>query len=467
MAQKFGPSNIEAEKSVLGSMIASKKVCYDALSLLDESDFSDTKANAVVFRAIKNLEHQEKAVDNASIANELQTNMKLLDQIGGVDYLAELQEYYIGDKNAEYHIQTVHDLALVRKLFNRVDALKKEFYEQEITEVSDFIEKFDTSVTEITKNRASGEFRNTSEVIESLSKDIQKKRASSNKSYLTGIDTGFTSLNRLIGGWQNGTLTILAARPSVGKTTFALNLIYNAATLSRKTVAFFSLEMSAEDIARKILAATSSVNFMNLKTGDLSDADWMAIQEAENEIRKTRILIDDTSGIKLGEIKTKVTKLKAKDPNLGLVVIDYLGLINVNNPKADNRQNVDEISRSLKGLARDVGLPIICLCQLSRANEKAARKPILSDLRDSGSIEQDADIVIFLYRENYQKQGKETGDAPAPQEEPKKKESSVFDKTEVTDVILAKNRTGDTSSLKLFFMMNIGKFIEMADEGKY
>lgn len=461
MARNQVPGNIEAEKSVIGSMIASHKVCYDALSILDESDFYDTKANAVIFRALKNLDKQGKTIDNASVANELQTNMKMLDQVGGVDYLAELQEYYIGDKNAAYHISTVHDLSLVRKLFTRMHGLEKDFYEKEITDVSDYIERFDNEISEITKNRASGEFRNTSEVIDQISKDLQKRRASGNRSLITGIDTGFSLLNRLTGGWQDGSLVILAARPSVGKTAFAINLIYNAASLSRKTVAFFSLEMSAEDIARRLLASTSNVNSTNLKTGNLTDSDWMAIQEAENEINKTKILIDDTSGIKLGEIKTKVTKLKARDPNLGLVVIDYLGLINVNNPKVDNRQNVDEISRSLKGLARDVGVPVICLCQLSRANEKAARKPILSDLRDSGSIEQDADMVMFLYRENYQKQGKEESNSQPSNI----MDDSPFGKTEVTEVILAKNRNGSTGTIKLAFMMNIGKFVEIADEG--
>ena len=461
MAKNVVPHNLEAEKSVLGSMIASQRVCYDAVNLLDENDFYDTKANSVVFRAIKNLCDQEKTIDNASVANELQTNMKLLDQVGGVNYLAELQDYYIGDKHAAHHIKTVHDLSLVRKLFSRIHSLEKEFYEETISDVSDYIEKFDNSVAEITKNRASGEFRDTREVIQNISKDLKKKRGNSKDPFVVGVDTGYESLNKLTGGWQPGNLIILAARPSVGKTAFAINLIYNAATRAKKTVAFFSLEMSAEDIAKRLLASVSYVDSTNLKTGNLSDSDWMAIQEAENAINKTRILIDDTSGIKLGEIKTKVTKLKAQDPNLGLIVIDYLGLINVNNPKADHRQNIDEISRSLKGLARDVGLPIICLCQLSRANEKAARKPILSDLRDSGSIEQDADMVMFLYRENYQKQGKENADS---HNEPV--QNSQLGDMELTDVILAKNRNGQTGNLKLAFMMNIGKFTQIDLKGE-
>lgn len=461
MAKIKVPYNAESEKAVIGSMIASKKVCNDALALLKESDFYEINTNGVIFRAIQNLSSQDKTIDNASLANELQINMKMLDQVGGVDYLAELQDYYIGDKNAEYHIKNVHDLGLIRALFNRANALQKEFYESEISDVSDFIAKYDKEISLLTKERASGEFKTTQEVIAEISKDLQKKRNSGKKSDVTGIETGFRYLNKLTAGWQEGSLNILAARPSVGKTAFAINLAYNAAKLSNKTVAFFSLEMSAADIAKRLLSSISSVNSNNLRNGDLSDYDWMAIQEAEDQLKRINLYIDDTSGIKLGEIKTKVTKLKARDPNLGLVVIDYLGLITLNNPKADNRQNIDEISRSLKGLARDLNVAILCLCQLSRANEKEKRRPIMSDLRDSGSIEQDADTVMFLYRENYQKTNQEdnkNNDQNSPFNE------SPFGRMEIIEVNLIKNRNGSIGLLKLGFLMNIGKFTEMDGE---
>ena len=461
MAKIKVPYNAESEKAVIGSMIASKKVCNDALALLKENDFYEANTNGVIFRAIQNLSSQDKTIDNASLANELQINMKMLDQVGGVDYLAELQDYYIGDKNAEYHIKNVHDLGLIRALFNRASALQKEFYESEISDVSDFIAKYDKEISSLTKERASGEFKTTQEVIAEISKDLQKKRNSGKKSDVTGIETGFRYLNKLTAGWQEGSLNILAARPSVGKTAFAINLAYNAAKLSNKTVAFFSLEMSAADIAKRLLSSISSVNSNNLRNGDLTDNDWMAIQEAEDQLKRINLYIDDTSGIKLGEIKTKVTKLKARDPNLGLVVIDYLGLITLNNPKVDNRQNIDEISRSLKGLARDLNIAIICLCQLSRANEKEKRRPIMSDLRDSGSIEQDADTVMFLYRENYQKTNQEdnkSNDQNSPFNE------SPFGRMEIIEVNLIKNRNGSIGLLKLGFLMNIGKFTEMDRE---
>ena len=450
MAKTALPFNNESEKTVIGSMIASKKIYNDALSLLEEdkSYFYDEK-NAIIFEALKNL--KEKVVDNAAVTAELQINMKMLDEAGGVDYLAELQDYYLGDKNAEYHLKIVHDLAIIRKLFVTTDKLKKEFSEGNIDDISTFIDKYDKEISNLTEKRASGEFKSTDEVIKEISKELQKKRNSGVKGFVTGVDTGYRVLNKLTGGWQDGALNILAARPSVGKTAFAINLAYNAATIAKKTVAMFSLEMSAKDIVKRLIASISNVDSMNLRTGNLTDNDWMALEEAEYKLNRIKFYIDDTSGIKLGELKTKVTKLKAQDPNLGLIVIDYLGLIRADKEKADNRQNIDEISRSLKGLARDTGVPVLCLCQLSRANEKEKRKPIMSDLRDSGSIEQDADTVMFLSRENYQKSEEQKADD----------NSSPMSQMEFIDVDLKKNRNGNIGSMKLAFVMNISKFTEI------
>ena len=453
--------DLESEKSVIGSMIASRKVCLDALNRLKEEDFYDKTANAVIFRAIKNLDFQKKAVDNAAVANELQINMKLLDQVGGVEYLAELQDYYIGDKNAAFHISNVYDLSLVRHLFNKTAELEKEFFEKQIGDIAMFVQKYEKEVRDITSVHSSGDFKEAKDVMMELSKDLQAKRNSKNKSVVTGIPTGYGILDKLTGGWQPGSLNILAARPSVGKTAFAINLIFNAAKIAKRPVAFFSLEMPAIQIARRLLAAVSNVNTYDLQTGAIkTDSDWIAIDEGARDINKVDILIDETSGIKIGEIRTKVLKLKAQKPDLGLVVVDYLGLVGVNNPRAEQRAKVDEISLGLKNLARDADVPIICLCQLSRANEKSGRKPIMSDLRDSGSIEQDADTVILLHRDDYQKQDEssvKTSVENAVDETP-------FGKCSMTDIILAKNRNGQTGSFKLAFMMNIGKFTQLSNE---
>ena len=294
--------NIESEKTVLGSMISSKKICNNALDFLNKEDFFD-ESNALVFTSIKNLFNNDKVIDNASITNELQINMKVLDQIGGVDYLAELQDYYIGDKNAEYHIRVVHDLSLVRHLFDVADSLKKEFTTRAISDVSDFILKYDNQITTLTKQRSSGGFQTTKEILDKIAKNLQKKRNSPVKKNLTGIDTGFRNLNFLTKGWQPGSLNILAARPSIGKTTFAINLAYNAATVGKVSVAFFSLEMSATSVIEKLLSATTMINSSKIQTGDISNSDWMAIEEAQNRLNNINFYIDDTSGIKIGEIK--------------------------------------------------------------------------------------------------------------------------------------------------------------------
>ncbi len=448
--------NLESEKTILGSMISSKKICNNALDFLTKDDFYDQNANAQIFLAIKNLFNNDKVIDNASITNELQINMKVLDQIGGVDYLAELQEYYIGDKNAEYHMRVVHDLSLIRHLFDTADSLKDEFLTKKISDISDFILKYDSSITNLTKQRSSGGFQTTKEVLEQISKNLQKKRNSPTKKQITGIDTGFSFLNFLTKGWQPGSLNILAARPSVGKTTFAINLAYNAASKGKTSVAFFSLEMSSTSIVEKLLASTSMISGSKIQTGDISNSDWMAIEEAQRKLNDINFYIDDTSGIKIGEIKTRLIKLKQNDPNLGLVIIDYLGLINSSDPNLIGKDKIDDITRSLKAVARDLNLAIICLSQLSRANEKEKRKPALSDLRDSGSIEQDADTVMFLNRVNYQKS----------QEVDQVKDDTLSNNTDEIEVDLKKNRLGQIGVIKLCFLMNVGKFTELSGEAQ-
>lgn len=443
--------NLESEKTVLGAMLCSNKVCASALGILEEEDFYDSKVHRTIFRAIKNLSEGDNKVDCASVILELQNNMKAIDQVGGADFLYEISELYIGDKNSEFHVTRVHDLGLLRKIFSTASKLEKEYKEEQISDISDFIEKYDTSMSALTRKRASGEFKSGGEVIANIEKEMTEISKRNTKSTLVGIPTGFRLLDLYTSGWQGGQLIILAARPSVGKTALAINFLYNAAKTG-KTVAFFSLEMSAEDIIRRLLANRSGVSFKAIKTGNMeTDQDWMAIEEAKRDINKCHIWVDDTSGIKIGEIKTKATKLKAKDPNLGLIIIDYMGLININNTRKENREKIDEISRSLKGLARDIDVPVLCLCQLSRANEKENRKPILSDLRDSGSIEQDADIVMFIHRKSYQNQKENTPQEAAPT-------------SEETEIILAKNRNGQVGTVLTNFVLSESRFYDITKE---
>lgn len=447
--------NYEAEQFVLGAMIENADCRGEALGVLVCEDFYEKHiAHRNIFSAISHLVDNARIVDIATITEELQ-NMKALDTSNGVSYLSELQDGYLGREHFMFHLNIVRDLSLVRKFFSVLTNLENEYATKQIKSISDYISESEKRILEVTKSRRVGAFRSSSEVVDVITSRLKMTRGQKNNSYVTGMDTGFEQLNKLTQGFHEGALIILAARPSVGKTALAINLAYNVARYNKKTVAFFSLEMSAEDIITRLLASTSLINSRDLNLGNLTENDWLALSEAVEKIKETNILIDDTSAAKLNDIRTKCQKLKAQDENLGLIVIDYLGLITTNNTKIDNRQlEVGEISRSLKALARELSVPVLCLCQLSRASEKRTdRTPILSDLRDSGSIEQDADQVMFIYRPKYQNNEEMRKEAQNP-------DDSV-NKCEETQIVVSKNRNGQTGIVYLSFAMNVGKFIEV------
>lgn len=467
MANKI-PHNLEAEKAVLGSMIENDKIRIDALAMLTEEDFyGNNSAHRHIFRAMCNLDNAGKVIDTSTLTDELLNHMHTLDSDGGTDYLVELQEAYIGEKHALQHINIVKDLSVLRRLLDEMRNIIQDYNEKPISSVPDFVGNSEKRILDITKYRRVGSFKNSGEIADIIAKKLEANRGTGKglKTF-TGIDTGFTNLNNLTLGLQPGSLCILAARPSVGKTTFAINIAYNAAANTGKTVAIFSLEMSAEAIVQKMITLKSKIVSDKLQTGNLSDDDWIALDEARKAIKGMKILIDDTSAAKLNDIRTKAQKLKNDDENLGLIVIDYMGLITTT-LKTDNRQaEVSEISRSLKALARELNIPILCLCQLSRMTEKRTdRRPVLSDLRDSGSIEQDADQVLFIYRPNYQKydsmeeNNKEDNN---PQEENNNQnQNDAYDKKEETHIILSKNRMGKVGVAYYWFFPSIGLFMPM------
>lgn len=455
--------NTSAEQNVLGAMIESLNCRSEALGALVSEDFYEgNAAHRSIFIAISRLVEASRTVDITTLTDELLT-MKELDKVGGVEYLLALQETYISERHSIYHINIVKDLSLIRKFLKTIKQIDVDYNTKDIKSISDYIAESEKKILEITKTRRVGAFRSSKDVVDVITTKLKMNQGKRNNSYVTGVDTGFNQLNKLTQGFHPGALIILAARPSVGKTAFAINLAYNAASLNNKTVAFFSLEMSAEDIVTRLLASKAQINSRNLNLGNLTEQDWLALSESVDAIKNTNILIDDTSGIKLNDIKTKLQKLKAQDDNLGLVVIDYLGLIRTNNTKLDNHQlEIGEISRSLKELARELSVPILCLCQLSRASEKRTdRTPILSDLRDSGSIEQDADQVMFIYRPKYQDNNEMRKDAQKEQDD-----NDPFSKCEETQIVVSKNRNGQTGIVYLSFLMNIGKFIEIAPPTK-
>ncbi len=449
--------NSIAEQNVLGAMIENINCRSEALSALTSEDFYEgNPGHRIIFNAIARLVNNAKTIDITTLTDELIT-MKELEAVGGVDYLSSLQDTYISERHSIFHINIVKDLSLVRNLLKTFKQIDKDYNTTDIKSIPDFVAESEKRILEITKARRVGAFKSSKEVVDLITTKLKMNENKRSNSYITGIDTGFNQLNRFTQGFQPGSLIILAARPSVGKTALAINLAYNAASLNNKTVAFFSLEMSAEDIIRRLLASTSLINSSNINTGNLTEEDWLALSESVNAIKKTNLLIDDTSGIKIADIRTKLQKLKAQDDNLGLVVIDYLGLIRTNNTKLDNHQlEIGEISRTLKEIAREISVPILCLCQLSRASEKRTdRTPVLSDLRDSGSIEQDADQVLFIHRPNYQK-----ADEMRKEAQTNVDDNDPYGKIEETQIVIQKNRNGRTGIVYMNFLMNVGKFIE-------
>lgn len=458
---KNTPHNTEAEKAVLGAMIENKNIRVEALGLLKEEDFYEqNRNNKYVFTAISRLVDKGHEVDITSITEELLNGMKVLNECGGVEYLNELCDLFLGEKNALHHINIVRDLALLRRFFVTMENVTRNYNQSEVDDIPNFIANSEKELLDVTKARRSGTFQTAEEVVDKVSEGLKIKRKKYSKySFLTGVDTGFSNLNRMTLGLQKGDLVILAARPSVGKTALAINIAFNAAVKGNR-VAFFSLEMTAESIVTRMLASKAMVDLKNVLTGNLSDADWTSLSEAFQTVKDSKLMIDDTSAARLNDIKTKAMKLKAQHDDLGLIVIDYLGLITTDNSKVDNRQlEVGEISRSLKQLARELKIPVLVLCQLSRASEKRAdRTPMLSDLRDSGSIEQDADQVYFIHRPLYQN--------PAAKAK-YIQENGDFDETvEPTTVIIAKNRNGQTGNVEFHFAMNFQKFIEIDKKEK-
>ena len=467
------PQNPEAEKAVLGSMIVNEKSRIEALAVLNEDDFccgnNNNQTHRNIFHAIYALNSSGKIIDLSSIADELNNHMHVMED--ELDYVIELTDAFVGEKHALQHINMVRDLGLLRRLLNELRAITRDYNDKPISSVTDFVGEAERRILDITKARRVSGFRAAGKNAEIITnKHLATKQEEKSANAVTGLDTGFSNLNKLTLGLQPGTLCILAARPSVGKTTFAINIAYNVAANTGKTVAFFSLEMAAEEIVKKMLSQKAKVLGSKLSTGNLTENDWIALSEAKNSIKKIKILIDDTSAAKINDIRTKAQKLMREDDNLGLIVIDYMGLITTS-MRTDNRQaEVAEISRSLKALARELNIPVLCLCQLSRASEiRPDHRPILSDLRDSGNIEQDADQVMFIFRPNYQKydamnqEGSENGDNTNSQEkdvdENGQEIREEYKKQEESQVILAKNRNGQVGVVYYKFFPSISLFM--------
>lgn len=434
---KEEPKNLEAEMCVLGcaymSSSALEKVC-DELS----SDMFYDKRNSVIYDALSELKKRNEKIDSTILKNEIEKNTPI-NSVGGVEYLSDVIDSVVSASNIDSYIKIVREKALRRKLITVCEDIEKNARVED-QDTNDLIESAEKKLFTVTKARKAGEFRTSREVLKSAISQLET--LSKNDSDVTGVPTGFYDFDKLTSGLHPNELIIIAARPAMGKTAFALNIAVNAALATNKAVAIFNLEMGAEQLMFRMLSAASSVEGNKLKTGKLSHDDWKKINEATSELGDAPIFIEDTPGITIGEIRAKCRRL-ASAGNLGLIVIDYLQLISGGPGYGNNRQQeVSDISRSLKTMAMELGVPVIALAQLSRNVEgRENKRPIMSDLRESGSIEQDADIVSFLYRDDYYT-----------------KQVDNPDGVSISELIIGKHRNGATGTIELLFEKNISNF---------
>ncbi len=431
---KVPPHDIEAEQAVIGSMLTDKDSVISAVEVLKEEDFY-REDNKVIYGAIMNLYNRGEPVDIITLKDELVTLGKF-EGVGGLEYLAELPEKVPTTANVEKYIKIVEEKSMLRTLIRTANELIVLGYDQtqEVEDIMDVAEKKIFNVMQRKNQKGYSSMKDI--LVESFT---QLEELYNRKQHITGVPTGFADLDYKTAGLHNSDLILVAARPAMGKSAFALNIASNAAVRAKVPVAIFSLEMSKEQMGNRILCSEAMVDSNKVRTGKIEDEDWAKLALASGDLSESQIFIDDTPGISIMEIRAKCRKMKL-EKNIGLVVIDYLQLVQGSSKKGGSReQEISEISRSLKILAKEINVPVIALSQLSRAPEQRPdHRPMLSDLRESGAIEQDADIVMFLYRDDYYNEESE--------------------KKNVAEVIIAKHRAGSTGTVELLWLGNYTKF---------
>ena len=467
------PNNNEAEKAVLGSMLLSPQAVVDGLGSLSIEEFFDGNyANRTVFKAMRQLQDKHIPIDVQTVTEEL-INSKELDSIGGTDYLLELSQSAISLSNLEFYIKIIKDQAVLRNLLLTIRQIDEEYLEKQIEDITDFVSDAEVRVRKVTERRRISNFIGSDELAERVRESINLQAKKATEDGVTGMNTGYTKLNALTQGFQKDNLIIVAARPGMGKTAFALNVAFNVSLKNNLPVAIFSLEMSSDSLAKRLVANRACVPLEDISRGFLPPKSRVAIEEAINVISRSTIFIDDTPGIKLNDIIAKSRKLHNTHGELGLIIIDYIGLITSGSKKFESRQQeVSEISRSLKDLARELKVPVIAVSQLSREVEKRDdKRPQLSDLRESGSIEQDADLVLLLFRRDYyEDMGVKLGArrrrfSQDGQPEEKTKEDKIREldaklpgDASLVEIAIAKNRNGKVGMAPLHFFKSYGRF---------
>lgn len=439
------PSNKEAEMSVLGVSFIDNSLVDKICEEINSDMFFDEK-NKFLFEAIEELHKNGIPIDIGMVKEELDKK-KRLTSVGGIEYISEVIDSVITSANLSYYIDILKEHATRRNLINAATEIVTEAYDEE--DVTTVLDNAERNILNVVKVRTVKDFVPIHEILRRAQAKLEELAKS--KKLITGLETGFYDFDKITTGFQPGELIILAARPGMGKTALALNMATYAAMTTEKAVAIFNLEMPAEQLVNRIISAQGGIDAYKLQTGQMQERDWKRYNEAMNSLAETNLYIEDNSGVTVSEIKAKCRRLANMPKGLGLVVIDYLQLVTTGNRRIESRQvEVSEISRSLKTMALELGVPVIALSQLSRSAEKReSNMPMLADLRESGSIEQDADMVLFINRKDYYEAKKDQREKIVPAE-----------------LVIAKHRKGSLGTIDLLFELNMSAFRNVANENK-
>lgn len=438
---RIPPHNVEAEQSVLGSMILDKEAIINATEIIRGEDFYK-EAHREIYEAMLSLYNRDEPVDLVTLSEEL-SQRKTIDAIGGVSYLVNLSSSVPTTTNVKYYAKIVEEKSILRRLIKASSEILDKGYQaqEDVMQILDLAER---NIFDISQNRSQEGFSPIKEVLMESFNRIEELYL--NKKSLTGLTTGFLDIDRKTSGLQKSDLILIAARPSMGKTAFALNIAQNAALKGNASVAIFSLEMAKEQLVQRFLSSESHIEIQKIRTGNLGDDEWPRLAKAMGPLSQAKIYIDDTPGITVMEMKAKSRRLKM-EKGLDMIMIDYLQLMSGDKGAESRQQEISAISRALKGLAREMDCPVVALSQLSRAPElRSDHRPILSDLRESGAIEQDADIVMFLYRDDYYHPDSE--------------------KKGIGEIIIAKQRNGATGVVELAWLEQYTKFVNLDRQHK-
>ena len=435
---KIPPNDVEAEQAVIGSMLTDRDAVISAIEVLKEEDFY-REDNKTIYEAILNLYNRSEPIDIITLKAEL-TSMGMFDKIGGLEYIVGLPEKVPTTANVEKYISIVKEKSELRRLIKAANEIIEQGYDP-TENIDDIMNNAEKKIFNIMQDKDQKSYSPIKDVL--IDAFTELEQLYNQKQHITGVPTGFIDLDYKTAGLHNSDLILIAARPAMGKSAFALNIATNAALKAKVPAVLFSLEMSKEQMVNRILCSEAMVDSNKVRTGKIDDDDWIKLADTMGDLSEAPIYIDDTPGISINEIRAKCRKLKL-EKNIGLVVIDYLQLVQGSSKRAQGsrEQEISEISRSLKILAKEINVPVIALSQLSRAPEQRPdHRPMLSELRESGAIEQDADIVMFLYRDDYYNEDSE-------------------DKG-LAEVIVAKHRAGSTGTVKLVWLGNYTKFANM------